>query len=442
MNESMKTANGLAVSTHAPGAVDAIERFQFEIISSGQHPDIIIDAAQQYPDCVLIQIYAAMFYLYAQENAATTQSIPYLIRAEKHLEKANFRERLLFNAVQNWQALNYQGAITDLTALVHLYPQDTLAVKVAEWIFYCLGQAYSATQFKALCDTAAPHQKDNPYFLASHSFALELTGHYPAAMAKAEQAMDLEPIAPWAHHTIAHCLLLNGEMNQGAEFLQSVSATWKTIMPLLKGHNNWHLALFYLAHRDVQKVLERFKHHIFGLIPGTILEQIDAISLLWRLEMAGFAQDQLLQQVRSQLNHHPYEYYTGFNAIHLIYCLTRANDDKLTNHALDQMQHYTQQLPAGAKQDYWQFLCLPFCKATAAFAKHDYQSTIDYLNPIIQQCFKLGGSDAQDELFLQMYFVSLIQCKQQNRAKMFFNQYLKHYNNTHLGHYWFTGLNS
>jgi tetratricopeptide (TPR) repeat protein len=396
----------------------------------------IIKAAENHPDCPLIQVYAAMFNLYAQEDTAREAAIPYLNQAERHLAKASLREQLMYNAVSSWQRNDFRNAVTCLTAVVQLYPRDALAVKAAEWLFYCLGQAYSGSEFLNLCDKAAKHNQDNPYFMASHSFAFELTGDYKKAMLKAEQAMAMESILPWAHHTLAHCFMMTGEMDSGIEFLKPLKSTWQYVFPLLTGHDIWHLALFYLANRQRAEVLELY-NEIYALAPETVGGQLDIISLLWRMDMAGMPQDALLSNIRGQLKQHPYEYYTGFNSAHFIYCLARDGDKQRVDDVLKQMTLYCRQLPEGGQKRYWQQLCLPFCRGVAAFAKKDYKSSMNYLKPIIDQCYRLGGSDAQDEIFLQMYFLCLMAEKQFHEAKAFFRQYLNHYQNTALADYWY-----
>jgi hypothetical protein len=49
------------------------------------------------------------------------------------------------------------------------------------------------------------------------------------------------------------------------------------------------LAILYLEKLDVAAAMGIFRDHIWGITPDFVAEQLDAISLLWRLEMAGTA---------------------------------------------------------------------------------------------------------------------------------------------------------
>lgn len=434
----MKTARGLAVTTDSTQAIGDIDYFHQQIVSSGKSADAVLEAAKNHVDNLLIQTYAAAFYLYGQEHTATNNATAYLLQAEKCLRTANLREKLTYQAVRAWQRLDYECAISLFTSIAALFPRDTLAIKFAEWLFYCSGQAFQAKRFLALCEKSAPENQDESHFLAIHSFALELCGHYSQAKVMAERAIDMDLLTPWAHHTLAHVYLLQNDISSGISCLRKLQPSWDKILPLLKGHNSWHLALFYLANRKKTETIELFNSSIFGIWPDTVLEQLDAISLLWRLDMAGFPQDDLFKEIAGHLNQHPYEQYTGFNSIHFLYCLARIDDEKAINRALETMITYAKALQPGYAQNLWHNVTLPFCKGILAFVRKDYHASCDMLAPIITDCFQMGGSDAQDELFLQTYLLSLLRSKRQVEAEQFFAKYLSHYKNTPLAEYWFT----
>ena len=194
------------------------------------------------------------------------------------------------------------------------------------------------------------------------------------------------------------------------------------------------MALFHLAQRNQEEVLALYPS-VFGILPQTILEQIDAISLLWRLEMAGFTQDKLIYRVAGYLEEHPFEYYTGFNNTHFIYGLVKSGQKEQAKKSLDLMKKYTASLPVNSL---WQEVFYPWSKAIYAFSNEDYQKAEKLIAPIIGKYTELGGSDAQTELFTQTYLLSLIRSGQQKAAKVFFKNHLSHYKNTALAEWWFT----
>ncbi|STX49943.1 Uncharacterised protein [Legionella busanensis] len=433
----MKTQRGLNVTTKSRHVIEAIDSFNNEILNSGVHADIILKAAQEHHNNLLIQTYAAAFYLYAQEDTATKVALQILKEAEELLYQSNLRERLTYYAIRAWADLNYECAITLLTSIIKQFPRDVLALKFAEWLFYCTGQSYQSGYFLNLCKSCVQQNQHDPAFLSSYSFAQELCGHYTKAKKIAKQAIDLsESNFPWAYHTLAHTYLLEGNIEEGIHCLESLPLINSEILPLLKGHNTWHLALFYLANRNKEKVLELFPY-IFGSLPHTVLEQIDAISLLWRMDLAGLPQDNYFQQITPYLGSHPFEHYIPFNNVHFIYCLVRAGEIDLANQSLQSINSYASTLASEHDRNLWQNIAFPLSSGVKHFAEKDYQTAYELMQPAIHNCFQLGGSDAQNEIYTQTFLSCLLKTNQYQKSQDFFFTYLNHYKNTSLADYWF-----
>jgi len=432
----MDTYRGLSVSTNSLEVIEHINHFHNQILGCGNSGDLILDHVTHHPENILLQLYAAAFYLYAQQDQATAQAKNHLLAAEKLLKTANTREQLLFQAVKAWLILDYQQALILLTQITERYPRDTLAAKFAEWIYYCTGQAYQSKRYLALCNNIATHNQDEANFLAMHSFALELCGYYPQAKDMAEQATDMQRVTPWAHHTLAHMYLNSNKIEEGITCLRGLQDSWSGILSLVRGHNTWHLALFYLALRDEQKTMQLYPQ-IFGILPALPSEQIDAISLLWRMDLAGLPQPGHLKKIGEKLGNNPFEHYTSFNTLHYMYCLTKTDDKQDTYKAIESIKNYIATLPKGENQSFLKTITLPFCEAIISFGKGDFQAAYDLLSPIISHYQEFGGSDAQTELFTQTYLICLLNLDKQREANEFFNRYLSHYKNTPLAEYWF-----
>ncbi|WP_392536389.1 tetratricopeptide repeat protein [Legionella sp. 227] len=433
----METNRGLAVTTESVQVIESINHFHHQILGAGKEPHFILDAVKNHPDNLLLQVYAAAFYLYGQTDSATVLAKEHLLHAEKLLPTANLREKLTYQAVKAWMNLEYESALTILASLTALYPRDTLAAKFAEWLFYCAGQAYNSHNYLAFCERIAAHNQDESHFIAMHSFAAELSGHVTAAQQLAEQALTMEPITPWAHHTLAHTYLNTNNIAKGIEALETFRGSWDEISSLLRGHNSWHLALFYMALRQADKVMDLYPV-IFGLSPEIITEQIDAISLLWRLDMAGLPHLDRFNVLASYLNENPLMHYTGFNTVHYIYCLSRLGQEDAVRKALSSIETYAKTLAKGYNQTLWLSVILPLSKGIHAFVNNDFQTACDLMAPCISRRTEIGGSDAQSEIIAQTYFICLAQSNKLKAAQEFFHFHLAHYKGTPLAEFWFS----
>jgi len=426
----------LQITTDSADVIDAINHFAQQVMSAGTEANKVLNAVEKHPENFLLHCYTAAFYLYAQKDEETSKALLHLQQAEKLLKYVTDRERLTYQAIRAWKQLNYELAITLFTSITALWPRDCLAAKMAEWMFYCSGQAYQSQRFLAMCEKMSKENNDNSHFMAIHSFALELNGNYAEAHALALRALKIEAITPWAHHTLSHILLLKPEIDSDTSAFEHYRSSWDNIFPLLRGHNNWHLGLLYLAKLKIEKAKEIYQQNIWGNLPNTVLQQIDAISFLWRMDMLDQTQESEWKIIKKYIPKNPTDHYTPFHNAHFIYALARTHGIKAAEDSLKTLKEYASNL-SGTQYYVWHTISLPLFAASIAFVEKNYKKASELLAPIIQEVFCLGGSDAQDELFLQMYFVSLLKSNKLHEAKQFFDKFLSHYHNTALGQYWF-----
>src|ERR1700683_4051625 len=92
---------------------------------------------------------------------------------------------------------------------------------------------------------------------------------------------------PWAQHALAHVFLTRGRMDEGAQFLEDAADTWSGLNSFMLTHIWWHLALFYLSQGRADEALQVYDEHCWGIAKNYSQDQIGAVSLLARFEIAG-----------------------------------------------------------------------------------------------------------------------------------------------------------
>lgn len=436
----MQTKNGLDVSTNSSEVIEAIEYFEQELLSMGKGVVAIIDSAKEHADNLMIQLYAASFMLYGQTKETDAEAFTYLNRAKTLSSQGNEREKQLMQALTYWLAGKVEKGMQQLESLLQSWPKDLAAAKILEFFYYMRGQEYSGPRFLEVFEGIYSENKNSGYYLSSLSFAAELCGQYDKAFDLANQAIGIEKINPWAHHTLSHVLLKRGEISEGIKRLESYEGVWDQSGQAICSHNHWHLALMYLENLDHEKALSFVKNNILKEKPYIVIQHLDAISLLWRIEMGGYeVPKDTWVEIADSVKENSKDCYIPYMSAHYIYALAKAEKKDELSDALSKVKKASDS-KSGHELEVWQRTGIPLLHATEAFAKGDYSHSVSLLEPIIANITEVGGSDAQVDLFRQTYLQSLINSNQPAHAKAYLDTLITSQQLTPLEEYWNTAI--
>ncbi|HXW84841.1 MAG TPA: hypothetical protein VEJ86_10585, partial [Candidatus Binataceae bacterium] len=163
---------------------------------------------------------------------------------------------------------------------------------------------------------------------------------------------------------------------------------------------------------------------VWGFTPDLIVEQTDAILLLWYLELAGRELEPAMWQalaphVTSTANDHVFPF---LNAISL-YALGRAGETRTAHEALASLERFAAAQTGGARR-VWLEVGVPEARASLAFAEGDCTRAAELFEPILDEIWRGGGSDEQRGVFAQSYLVSLIRQGANARASSVLRDWL------------------
>jgi tetratricopeptide (TPR) repeat protein len=400
----MKDASGLDVTSDDAAAVAAADDFAARLLRLDQGVEAILDAAKRWPETPIIQLYAATFWLYGQTDGALDNAAAYLRTCEALA--INSRERALHRALALWHANDNLRAVEALEAITAEWPGDLLAAKVAEFLYYVLGQQYMGPRFRAHMRRLESTHANDPDFLAMAAFASELCDDYVDAEARAERALGIEPRNPWAQHALSHVLIRQGRVREGLARLDSFLPLLATCGRPIHCHDAWHLALLHLEQLDGAAAMRVFRAHIWGITPDFVVEQLDAIALLWRIEMAGTPMDAEWPSIAEHIAPRAVETFMPFMNAHYVYALARAGRTDAVEAVLASVRERSAADDEEAKR-VWAPVGRAVIEAAAAFGAGNRGGAAALLDPVMPMMTSIGGSDAQDDLFRQTYLRSL-----------------------------------
>ena len=414
----MKDARGLDVTTDDATAVAAADDFAARLLRLDQGVEAILDAAKRWPDTPIVQLYAATFWLYGQTSGALETAAVHL-RACDALAM-NTRERALHRALALWYGNDNLRAVEAMEAITSEWPSDLLTAKIAEFLYYVLGQQYMGPRFRAHMRRLEGAHAADPDFLAMTAFASELCSDYAAAEAAAERALAIEPKNPWAQHALSHVLIRQGRVAEGLARLESFLPLLAACGRPIHCHDAWHLALLHLERLDVAAAMRVFRTHIWGITPDFVVEQLDAIALLWRIEMAAGPMDAQWPSIAGHIAPRALETFMPFMNAHYVYALARAGRADAVEAALAGVRARSAADDEEVKR-VWALVGRAVIEAAAAFGAGDRARAAALLDPIMPMMTSIGGSDAQDDLFRQTYLRSLQAAGRHAEAAAYFD---------------------
>jgi tetratricopeptide (TPR) repeat protein len=415
----MKDARGLDVTTHEPAAVAVADDFAARLLRLDRGVEAILDAAKRWPETPIIQLYAAAFWLYGQTDDARATAAAHLHACEALA--MNARERALHRALALWHGNDNLHAVAALEAITGEWPGDLFTAKLAEFLYYVLGQQYMGPRFRAHMERLEPLHADDPDFLAMAAFASELCGDYADAEARAERALGNEPRNPWAQHALSHVLIRQGRVREGLARLESFLPLLATCGRPIHSHDAWHLALLHLEQLDVPAAMRVFHAHIWGITPDFVVEQLDAIALLWRIEMSGTPMDAEWRSIADHVAPRAVETLMPFMNAHYVYALARAGRTDALEAALARVRARSSADDEEAIR-VWAPVGRAVIEAAAAFGAGERASAAALLDPVMPMMTSIGGSDAQDDLFRQAYLRSLQAAGRRADASAYFER--------------------
>jgi hypothetical protein len=226
------------------------------------------------------------------------------------------------------------------------------------------------------------------------------------AEAAARRAVAMRRREPWAHHALAHVMLTEGRFDEGEAFLRSVADTWTGLNSFMVTHNWWHLALFLIEDERLDEALALHDAQVWGVSPDYSQDQVNAVSLLARIELAGGDVGGRWQALAPRLAPRVHDHVQPFLDMHYLYGLARAGRPEADT-LLASIEAHAVRVPEAGREA-WLQVAVPACRGLLAHASGDAEGAVRGLGEALPRLVEIGGSHAQRDLFEQIRIDALM----------------------------------
>lgn len=181
---------------------------------------------------------------------------------------------------------------------------------------------------------------------------------------------------------------------------------------MLASHNYWHTALFHIEYAEYESALGIFDREIANRFNKTnsLLDMVDASSLLWRLELEGVNVGRDRWRKIEHLSKFIDNHSIVFNDVHLGLAIYRQEDLETEKKLRNSLEKYSSLLSEDNAQ-ISKTIGMPLYDGMLDFARCDYDTAAETMYPIRDKVVQIGGSHAQRDLFVQTLIQSCILSK-------------------------------
>jgi tetratricopeptide (TPR) repeat protein len=383
-------AYGLPATTSNAAALDRYDEGVRQLLGWGRGAlNAFREAAALDPGLALAHAGAAVC-LFLEEQFAGARTAAEAARVAAAGQTA--REQSHVEAVALLVGARPVQAERAMTEHLAAWPRDVVVLQRLYFVWFWQGRS---PEMLALTTRVLPTYGDDSFVLGLHAFGLEQADRCREAVGAAETAMARNPRDAWAIHALAHALYEMAAFEEGVDRLPPAIHPCQHLN-WFRNHLVWHLTLMHLSRGDYTRAV-RMSRAAFERAPSAIAGDLhDSIALLWRQDLVGLPVGAarwgpFAAIARERLDRQG----LLFHAAHLAMALGGAGDWAT---AETQMQMLRQRALKDATGLVGGVL-IPLAEGLQAFARAEYRTAIDRIEPLRPRIVELGGSRAQRDVF-------------------------------------------
>jgi tetratricopeptide (TPR) repeat protein len=395
---------GNPISGERGSTLKAIDEFIEGYLAYETRAECVLVAADADPDSCMANVYAGMLWMLLEAPEGASRAAKYLRAAMRAAPRTTRREQLNCAMLRAWVEGDLESSIRLCDQVSDDFPRDLAIVKSHQYFEFNRGNSPEMLRIALKVGAA---NSDVAYVYGMKAFGYEQCHLLEEAESEARSALAMRRKEPWAQHALAHVFLTRGRMDEGAQFLEDAENTWTGLNSFMLTHLWWHLALFYLSQGRDRDALKAYDEHCWGVAKNYSQDQVGAVSLLARFEIAGLDVGSRWQDLGDHLQARAQDTIQPFLSLQYLYGLARARRPEAET-LLQAVREYAERAPPFTRT-VWREVALPACEGLYSYAFGDFERAWHHLSVAVPRMAEAGGSHAQRDLFEQVLLDAALQ---------------------------------
>jgi tetratricopeptide (TPR) repeat protein len=402
-------SHGLTISTSSAEAAAAFHRCVESYLKARVDlRDHLAAMLKADPEFGFAQCLKGYFVMLLDKQAAVPVAAEAAKAARNLIGPATQRERMHVDALDAWVAGDLRRALAVWEEILLTHPTDVLAFRFAHYKYFWTGRRHDML---ASVERIAPKwgRELSGYgpMQGCLCFAHEECGNYDEAERAGRLAIDIDPADLWAAHGVAHVMEMQGRARDGIAWLSGLERHWEPGNQL-RHHLWWHRALYHFEQREFDEVLSLYDRQFRNLAspltqsqPDYVIDIQNAASMLFRLERQGVDVGNRWHEIADKAEKRVGDCLSAFTVPHWIMALAAAGRDDAASSYLDGMRAFGETAASTAADI--REIALPVSQAVLAHRRGEYAKGLEFMRPIVDQTYRLGGSHAQHDVLRQLF---------------------------------------
>lgn len=320
------------------------------------------------------------------------------------------RDILWAKVIDNWIKCEYTHAHKTLMLLLTDYSKDVLAIYAAHMLEFYMGWTSKMIQtVKLVLPVWKKTDSLYGYLRGIEAFSLEENGYYTEARMSVEEALRINSRDIYAVHAMCHIFYETGEYTQGIKWMDDRLFDWQDNL-FMRIHIWWHYALFRLYLFDLDKVCQVYRNKIRKKNDLLGLEDLDAVSILWRLNLIGDNRIKDWKYLFNCWKNYIHDRLYWFNDLHAMFVLSANGEFEMAEDLkINSLSQYCVSVDDKSLRKIFE--------AIIAFAQNKYVSCYKQLESVLNSVVSLGGSKAQLDVLEMTAIEAAIRSGNEKEAK-------------------------